>query len=203
MLKKPSKFLLRVCLGMLFLAAFPLLSADAVMAAKKAAKAASPSFFSSEEVESNNLKPFKKWTSALARYSKEAAEKKKGDCKASKLNKCHFEQWMKFLAGIKGKDPMTQVNEVNRVMNKAKYITDKNNWGKKDYWATPGEFMAKFGDCEDYAISKYMSLKFLGFKMEQLRVVAVKPICRARAAMDCSIASRSTNRRSHDSIKQW
>ena len=61
-------------------------------------------------------------------------------------------------------------------MNKAKYITDKNNWGRKDYWATPGEFMANFGDCEDYAIIKFLSLKLLGFKDEDLRVVAVKDL---------------------------
>ena len=61
-------------------------------------------------------------------------------------------------------------------MNKAKYITDKNNWGRKDYWETPGEFMANFGDREDYAIIKFLSLKLLGFKDEDLRVVAVKDL---------------------------
>lgn len=132
--------------------------------------------FNSKEVQSSNLKPFKKWTSALKRYSKETADKKEGTCKSKDLNKCHFQKWESFLKGLRGKDRMTQVKEVNRVMNKAKYITDKNNWGKKDYWATPGEFMARFGDCEDYAISKYMSLRRLGFNMDQLRVVAVKDL---------------------------
>jgi len=61
-------------------------------------------------------------------------------------------------------------------MNKAKYITDKNNWGRKDYWATPAEFMKNFGDCEDYAIIKYLSLRQLGFKESELRVVAVKDL---------------------------
>jgi len=61
-------------------------------------------------------------------------------------------------------------------MNKAKYVQDKNNWGKNDYWATPQEFMARFGDCEDYAIIKYLSLRMLGWKDEDLRVVAVKDL---------------------------
>ncbi len=68
------------------------------------------------------------------------------------------------------------MNKVNRYMNKARYILDPVNWGKKDYWATPGQFMAKFGDCEDYAIAKYMSLKQLGFKTSEMRVVAVKDL---------------------------
>ena len=164
----------RLGLGLAAALALAVIPADAALAAKKAAKA-TPSFFSSKEVRSSKMRPFKKWKSAVRRYSKESkAQKKKGDCKETVLNKCHYANWMKFLAAIKGKDQLTQINEVNRFMNRARYITDKNNWGKKDYWASPGEFMARFGDCEDYSIAKFMSLKLLGFKTAQLRVVAVK-----------------------------
>ena len=52
---------------------------------------------------------------------------------------------------------------------------DPVNWGQKDYWATPLEFMAKFGDCEDYAIAKFMSLRRLGWKTSKC-VVAVKDL---------------------------
>jgi predicted transglutaminase-like cysteine proteinase len=139
-----------------------------------AKKQAVPSFFSSKEVRSSNLKPFKKWTRAIKRYSKEKARKSKKGCKSKKFNRCHFLQWKKFLKGLKKKKPLAQVKAVNRVMNKSKYITDKTNWGKKDYWASPGEFMARFGDSEDFAITKYLSLRRLGFTNKQLRVVAVK-----------------------------
>ena len=71
---------------------------------------------------------------------------------------------------------MSQIREINDYMNRAPYITDPVNWGEKDFWATPGEFMAKFGDCEDYAISKYMSLRYLGYAEKDLRVVAVKDL---------------------------
>jgi len=146
------------------------------LSSQAAAEAAKPSFFNSKETKSTNLKPFKKWNQALARFSKEKAEKVEGDCKSSKLNKCHYDGWMKYLEKQKGKDKLTLINEINTRMNKAKYITDNNNWGEKDFWATPGEFMAKFGDCEDYAIIKYMSLRLLGFKEDEVRVVAVKDL---------------------------
>lgn len=61
-------------------------------------------------------------------------------------------------------------------MNQAKYISGSTNWGQSDYWATPGEFMSRFGDCEDYAIVKYLSLRLLGFEEHELRVVAVKDL---------------------------
>lgn len=146
-------------------------------AAKAKAKAVT-SFFKSKEVRSKDMKPFKKWTAAVKRYSSEKtqAKKSKGNCKSKKFNKCHYEQWIKFLISIKKQDKLAKIKAVNAFMNKSKYITDDNNWGKKDFWATPGEFMARFGDCEDFAIAKFMSLRLLGFKNSEMRVVAVKDL---------------------------
>lgn len=146
-----------------------------VPSSSNAAKA-KPSFFNSKETESTNLKPFKKWNDALYRFSKEKAAQAKGGCKSTKLTKCHYNNWMTYIGKQKGKDKLTLIKEINARMNKAKYISDSNNWGQKDFWATPSEFMAKFGDCEDYAIIKYISLRMLGFKENEIRVVAVKDL---------------------------
>ena len=134
---------------------------------------ASPSFFKTVETQSDNMKPFKKWTAALTRYTKAEAEQK-GGCDSKKFNKCHYDEWIAFLDTVRGMDKLAQLKAVNKQMNKSKYIVDQANWGTKDYWATPFEFMAKFGDCEDYAITKFMSLKQLGYDAMDLRVVAVK-----------------------------
>lgn len=155
-------------------AAFSLIliaSSDMVSAA-----AGTPSFFNTNEQKNSDLKPFKKWTSALSRYSKSEAARKDGPCGAKEMNACSYGKWMSFLDGLKAKDAATQVREINNYMNRAPYINDNKNWGEKDYWASPGEFMAKFGDCEDYAIAKYLSLRHLGFKEENMRVVAVKDL---------------------------
>ena len=139
-----------------------------------AAETAKPSFFNSQETESDNLAPFKKWNEALVRYSKEGAAKQGAACDPKKFTTCAFQDWVKFLDGLKGADKMTQLKELNKYINQATYITDDTNWGQEDYWATPGEFMAKFGDCEDYAIAKFMALKLMGYNGDDLRVVAVK-----------------------------
>lgn len=133
-----------------------------------------PSFFNSVEARSSNLEPFKKWNSVLARYAEESQSKRKGKCMSKNLDICDYDNWIKFLDTLKGKDKLSQIRAVNHKFNQAKYITDKSNWGKNDYWNTPAEFMASFGDCEDYAIVKYLSLKHLGFEERELRVVAVK-----------------------------
>ncbi len=63
---------------------------------------------------------------------------------------------------------------VNDFMNKTRYIIDPINWGIKDFWATLDEFMMKDGDCEDYAISKYVTLKRLGIHMDTMRLVVLQ-----------------------------
>lgn len=141
-----------------------------------AAASAKPSFFNSTEVRYTDMSPFKKWRAALQRFTKEWAERQSGGCDANTMTACHYDRWVKFVASIQDEDPVAQIRMVNAQMNKAKYVTDKANWGTSDYWATPGEFMARFGDCEDYAIIKYMSLRMLGFTDDQLRVVAVKDL---------------------------
>lgn len=141
-----------------------------------AAKNDVSSFFNSKEIRSDNLKPFKKWMGALTRFSKEKAAMKGENCSFSEFNTCHYKKWIKFLKTIKNKDKLTQVKKVNAYINNAKYTSDEKNWGKKDYWATPGQFMDKFGDCEDYAIAKFVSLLLLGFRDSEMRIVAVKDL---------------------------
>jgi predicted transglutaminase-like cysteine proteinase len=48
-------------------------------------------------------------------------------------------------------------------------------WRQEDYWASPLEFMGRAaGDCEDYAISKYMTLLSMGVPKEKLRMIYVR-----------------------------
>jgi predicted transglutaminase-like cysteine proteinase len=67
-----------------------------------------------------------------------------------------------------------QLKNVNRFLNASAYITDPVNWGVSDYWAALREFLKRDGDCEDYAIAKYMSLKALGWNPAEMRVVVVQ-----------------------------
>lgn len=124
--------------------------------------------FGTVETKSSNFKPFKKWSGAMQRMSREQADIKKF--------KKRFKKWIVFLDGLKGKDQLTQIKAVNKFFNQSKYIQDNKNWGIKDYWASPGEFLSKFGDCEDYGIAKYMALKYLGHDPAKMRIVAVKDL---------------------------
>ncbi|CAB9493006.1 transglutaminase-like cysteine peptidase [Alteromonas macleodii] len=55
------------------------------------------------------------------------------------------------------------------------YATDDIVFKQKDYWATPSElFGHSRGDCEDYAIAKYVALLHLGIDSSKLRLIYVK-----------------------------
>ena len=83
--------------------------------------------------------------------------------------------WDKTMQSVKGKDTLHKLKAVNDFWNKIRYRRDKAHWGKRDYWAAPFEFLGTgAGDCEDYAIAKYFSLRKLGIPEKKLRITYVK-----------------------------
>lgn len=70
-----------------------------------------------------------------------------------------------------------KIRVVNDFFNQIPYYTDIEHWKEKDYWATPIEKLAtNGGDCEDYSISKYYTLRELGVEEEKLRIMYVKAL---------------------------
>lgn len=132
---------------------------------------AAQKLFGLQEKQSSNLIPFPKWKDALERYSYQ--ESKKESCKGTIFNRCYMEEWNDFVSDLKGKNRISQIREVNSYINEAPYIIDPINWGVEDYWAVPQQFFVKDGDCEDYAIAKYMTLKKLGIPSEKMRIVVL------------------------------
>lgn len=94
-----------------------------------------------------------------------------------------LEGWKEFVRSTAGGSGQARGNPgesaylrpVNGFFNRLQYSTDLAIWGAEDYWATPSEFLASnSGDCEDYAIAKYFTLKELGVPVVQLRLVYAK-----------------------------
>ena len=157
-----------------------LLSAALLLSPQITAGGAEPSrdgspLLASVTASGSDLTPFRKWQSVLQRYAAERGDGGLGACTAAAPASaaCASAEWRHFLAGLRSKSRREQLLAVNREANKRPYVTDLANWGAEDYWATPGEFLAHSGDCEDYAILKFFSLRQLGWTGEELRIVAV------------------------------
>ncbi len=88
------------------------------------------------------------------------------------------EEWQRLLASLRGQPRARQLEAVNRFANRNRYIVDPANYGVKDYWASPLEFLDRSGDCEDYAIFKYVSLRALGVPDEEMRIVVLRDTAR-------------------------
>ncbi len=70
-----------------------------------------------------------------------------------------------------------KIKIVNDFFNRVPYYTDLQHWKVKDYWATPFEKLTTYGgDCEDYSIAKYFTLRELGVPDDRLRIMYVKAI---------------------------
>lgn len=89
-----------------------------------------------------------------------------------------IDAWQKLLAQQAGAAERDQLQAVNRFFNdQLRFTDDLSLWHEVDYWATPVEALLKgAGDCEDFAIAKYISLRHLGVPAQKLRITYVKAL---------------------------
>ena len=80
--------------------------------------------------------------------------------------------WRDQLTALDSATTMEQLAAVNQFFNqRVRYQTDQKIYGVEEFWATPAETLgAGMGDCEDFTIAKYTSLRQLGIPAEQLRL---------------------------------
>ncbi len=96
-----------------------------------------------------------------------------------------IDAWQQLLATQKQLSETERLQVVNQFFNRQlRYAEDIDLWHEVDYWATPIQSLIKgAGDCEDYAIAKYFSLRRLGIPADKLRITYVKALRQNRAHM--------------------
>nr|WP_314531646.1 transglutaminase-like cysteine peptidase [uncultured Pseudomonas sp.] len=105
-----------------------------------------------------------------------------------------IEAWSQLLQGQQDQPEREQLNAVNRFFNQQLTFQDDTRiWRQIDYWATPVEALVKgAGDCEDYALAKYFSLRHLGVPSDKLRITYVKALTQNQAHMVLTFYSSPT-----------
>lgn len=136
------------------------------------AKSVAEPLFGYQESIKTNFGLFPQWRSLLERHVQDMS--RKPGCNSGDIKQCQLKQWLKFLEEIKNMPDMKKIKKVNEYINERKYILDIQNYGVEDYWATPKQFLDLNGDCEDFAITKMLSLERLGFDVSKMRVVVVQ-----------------------------
>ena len=73
-------------------------------------------------------------------------------------------------------EELVKLEKVNKFFNQLLYVSDSRTWNRKEYWASRLEFLGKGqGDCEDYAVAKYLTLKQLGVEEVFLTYAIMTP----------------------------
>ena len=83
--------------------------------------------------------------------------------------------WQQLIQQHRDSPTSVQLEVVNKFFNKLSFIDDQKMWNQSDYWATPVEFLGRGGgDCEDFSIAKYFTLRELKVPQKQLRLTYVR-----------------------------
>lgn len=135
---------------------------------------ASSGIFGFDEVRLGKSEVFRKWSNALQRHTTNRVSNTLL-CAKGVLSLCRSEDMVSdFDASLLNlRQSVRHLPAVNHYVNKVSYVEDWANYHERDYWAAPGEFFGNGGDCEDYAIAKYLLLRELGIDPNAMRIVVV------------------------------
>ena len=101
----------------------------------------------------------------------------KAEQKYGKSARLRLVAWEDLVTSDNSQTDLEKLEKVNDFFNQMEFVDDINHWGEKDYWATPIEFLGtQGGDCEDFTIAKYFTLKAMGIEEEKLNLTYVKAL---------------------------
>lgn len=85
-----------------------------------------------------------------------------------------FQDYERFMNKISHKSLHVKIEAINHYINTITSIDDSPHDAMLDIWSTRAEFLAKGGgDCEDYAITKYYSLKDMKIDPKKMCLIVV------------------------------
>jgi predicted transglutaminase-like cysteine proteinase len=97
--------------------------------------------------------------------------------------RCASPAALRFLAIVddaRAREGRARLGEINRAINLAiRPVSDQAQYGEIDVWSSPlVTFTHGAGDCEDYAIAKFVALRQAGIAPDDLRIVIMRDTVR-------------------------
>src|ERR1700674_1805727 len=85
-------------------------------------------------------------------------------------------QLLAIVDNARARDGRARRGEINRAINLAiRPMSDLAQYGEIDVWSSPLDtFATGAGDCEDYAIAKFVALRLAGVPADDLRIVVMR-----------------------------
>jgi predicted transglutaminase-like cysteine proteinase len=87
-------------------------------------------------------------------------------------------QLLAIVDGARAREGRARFGEINRAINLAiRPMSDLAQYGQIDVWSSPlATFASGAGDCEDYAIAKFVVLRMAGVAPEDIRIVVLRDL---------------------------
>lgn len=141
---------------------------------KKPVVAALPfGIFGSLEFKTNATAGISQWQNVQGLLASEQKLYRKCDA-GDRSCPAYLASWRKNLKSWSTEPSATQLSLVNAWVNQQiRYTDDNSAFNRADYWASPAQSLKGRGDCEDYVIAKYASLKALGYGDDRMRIIIV------------------------------
>ncbi len=88
-------------------------------------------------------------------------------------------QFLAIVDAARLREGRARLGEINRAINLAvRPMADLAQYGELDVWASPLATLTRGGDCEDYAIAKFVALRQAGIAPDDLRIVIMRDTVR-------------------------
>ncbi|MGH6988474.1 MAG: transglutaminase-like cysteine peptidase [Stellaceae bacterium] len=117
--------------------------------------------------------PMPRWRRVMTRFAEERADPA-AFCTVEMTGTCPRILWQDLVARLRLLPLGARVALVNQFFNRRPYVPAAANWGRPGYWETPYEFLARGGQCQDFAIAKFLALLQSGVPERDLRFVVVR-----------------------------
>ena len=101
--------------------------------------------------------------------------------------------WHALMASFPRMPASMQLMVINKFFNERPWREDAIVYRVNDYWATPVEFIRNGGDCEEYALAKYLLLLDLGWPENALWLVFGKTTNKPQREWHVVVAAQVDN----------
>lgn len=136
--------------------------------------------FSSYELKGSNLSAFPQWLRVQREIKHQQGlynrcQKGPAYCPEPALS-----SWQAFIGQLREQNlsQADMLSAVQKFSRRWPYREDADVYNQTDFWASPKHFLAKGGDCEDFAILNYVTLRDMGIPPEHMRIVIVRDTIR-------------------------
>jgi predicted transglutaminase-like cysteine proteinase len=141
-------------------------------------KSAEPFGLSASRISSGGLR--EKWLGVERKLDDERVQLALCDGDRARCASSAALQFLAIVDNGRSREGRARLGEINRAINLAiRPMSDMAQHGQIDVWSSPLDtFASGAGDCEDYAIAKFVALRMAGVSPDDLRIVVVRDTVR-------------------------